>query len=297
MSMRKFIVTSIQFHKRTTNSKNVAINLLHNDILNSVAHAYGDHRLCSDYNCSKDKNICNTVRKIDNSMFLFRINAIAATVANKARSLIEDVDTNKVEGFNSVIAKFVGGKRINFSQRRGYQGRCSAAVVSFNSGTAISSVQKQILGKSPRGTVKQIENRRALKRKWNREHPTKKIRKIQILRQHNYGSTCSAPDMSPSKMERAKSDFLSNLKTITNDRTKIERSTILQRDSSEWMELRKSLVTASNFGSICKRQLSKSSAPMVKNILYKKIWLTFRQSPMGLKTKNTHSNKWSDSWT
>ncbi|KAF2888058.1 hypothetical protein ILUMI_18114 [Ignelater luminosus] len=33
------------------------------------------------------------------------------------RSLIQDVDSNVVEHFNSTVAKFVGGKRINFSLR------------------------------------------------------------------------------------------------------------------------------------------------------------------------------------
>lgn len=85
MSMRKVIVKSIKFHKNAGNSKNVAIHLLHKNITNSAAHAYGDHRLCYDYNCSKEKNLNNsTSREIQNSTFFFRINAIIATVAGKA---------------------------------------------------------------------------------------------------------------------------------------------------------------------------------------------------------------------
>lgn len=38
-------------------------------------------------------------------------------VAHHASSLIYNVNNNAVEGFNSVIAKFIGGKRINFSMR------------------------------------------------------------------------------------------------------------------------------------------------------------------------------------
>lgn len=65
----------------------------------------------------------STFKDIQKSAFLFRINAIVGTVANKSRSLIEDVDTNAVERFNSVIAKFIEGKRVNFSQKQGYQAR------------------------------------------------------------------------------------------------------------------------------------------------------------------------------
>lgn len=273
MSMRKVIVKSIKYHKSSGTPKNLSTTLLHNDIVNSIAHAYGDHHLCSDYNCSKEKNITgSTMKLVQNSTFLFRVKSIIATAANKARSLIEDVDTNAVERFNSVIAKFVGGKRINFSSRRGYQGRCAAAVVSYNNEKAISSVQKSILGKSPTGKVKEIERRRSLKRKRNQEHPTKKIRKISEKSsiQHDYGPTSLAPDMTSEQFEKAKELFLDSLKNLTADRTEIERSTILQRNSSEWMEIRKKIITASNFGQICKRQTFRSTAPLVKNILYKK---------------------------
>lgn len=44
----------------------------------------------------------------------------------------------------------------------------------------------------------------------------------------------------------------------------------MQRDSSEWLEIRKNLITASNFGQICKRKVSINTAPLVKNILYQK---------------------------
>lgn len=38
-------------------------------------------------------------------------------VAHHAQSLIYNVNNNAVEGFNSVVAKYVGGKRVNFSSR------------------------------------------------------------------------------------------------------------------------------------------------------------------------------------
>lgn len=84
-------------------------------------------------------------------------------VANHARSSIEDVDTNTVERFNSIIAKYVGGKRINFTMRRSYQGRCAAAVLSPNTRKPIYTVQKKILGRSPRNTIKQMEENRLKK--------------------------------------------------------------------------------------------------------------------------------------
>ncbi|CAH2092627.1 unnamed protein product [Euphydryas editha] len=269
MSMRKMIVKSIKHHNKSHAPKSIAISLLHNDIVNSIEHGYGNHRLCSDYNCIKEKGITdNTINSVQNSTFLFRLNAIIATTANKARSLIEDMDTNTVECFNSVIAKFIGGKRVNFSSRRGYQARCAAAVISFNNETSLSAVQKSILGKSPKGKVLEIERRKSLKRKHNQEHPTRKLRRFNEVFQHNYGPACSAPDMSSEQLDQAKKDFLVRLKNLTEDKETIQKNTILQRHSSEWIDLRKKLVTASNFGAICKRQKYRSTAPLVKKILY-----------------------------
>ncbi|CAG5053168.1 unnamed protein product [Parnassius apollo] len=181
------------------------------------------------------------------------INAIVSSIAAKSRSLIEDVDTNNVECFNSVIAKFIGGKRINFALKGGYQGRCSAAVVSFNTKSAISTVQSAFTGKCPGGNAVIVERKRSQKRKINFEHPKKKRRILKEInkKQHDYGPASAAPDMSPQQLEKAKEEFMKNLKDVTCDRNAIERATVLQRDSSEWLELRKNLVTASNFGPIC----------------------------------------------
>jgi len=45
-----------------------------------------------------------------------------------------NVDNNVCEQFNSVINKYLAGKRINYSQRHSYNARVEAAVISCNSG-------------------------------------------------------------------------------------------------------------------------------------------------------------------
>lgn len=272
MTMRKAIVKCIKYHKSSENPRNVAISILHNDIVNSMPHAYGDHKMCQSYYCEKKDNENNELKKVQNSTYAFRINAIVSSVAAKSRSLIEDVDTNIVECFNSVIAKFIGGKRTNLAQKQGYQGRCSAAVVSFNTKSAISSIQKAFTGKDPGGKIEEMEKKRALKRKYFVEHPVKKKRALKETnkKQHDYGPASSAPDMSQEELQIAQEEFLKNLESLTADKKAIERATILQRESSEWLEIRRKLITASNFGPICKRKSSSNTANLVKNILYKK---------------------------
>lgn len=46
LTMRKSIVQCIRHHKASESPRNVAISRLHNDIINCVAHAFGDHRMC-----------------------------------------------------------------------------------------------------------------------------------------------------------------------------------------------------------------------------------------------------------
>ncbi|KAJ8878800.1 hypothetical protein PR048_019386 [Dryococelus australis] len=53
-------------------------------------------------------------------------------VAHHASSLIYDVSTNSVEIFNSKRCKFVGGKRVNFSSRGGYDTICNISVIEYN---------------------------------------------------------------------------------------------------------------------------------------------------------------------
>ncbi|CAG5055055.1 unnamed protein product [Parnassius apollo] len=109
------------------------------------------------------------------------------------------------------------------------------------------------------------------KRKINFEHPKNKRRILKEInkKQHVYGPASAAPDMSPQHLEKAK-EFMKNFKDVTCDRNVIERATVLQRDSSEWLELRKNLVTSSNFGPICKRKANTGTASLFKNILYPK---------------------------
>lgn len=54
-------------------------------------------------------------------------------LARHTSSLIQNVDSNIVESFNAIIAKLIGGKRIHFSLKGSYAGRCAIATVTKNS--------------------------------------------------------------------------------------------------------------------------------------------------------------------
>lgn len=77
------------------------------------------------------------------------IDIIVSRLSKNANSLILDVDNNICEQFNSVVNKYLGGKRINFTQKSSYTTRVQAAVISFNSKEYLRTIKKHVTQISP----------------------------------------------------------------------------------------------------------------------------------------------------
>nr|XP_049695083.1 uncharacterized protein LOC126054273 [Helicoverpa armigera] len=191
-----------------------------------------------------------------------------AQIAFHSKSLLHNVTNNRAEQFNSIVAKLVGGKRINFSLKNSYTARCHAAVVSFNSARPQYNIYKSKFDKSPGMSLKRIEMAR-LRRIQKGKMIRRPRRRLHFYAEKcDYGEECQRPDMSADDYETAKNMFLQNLKEQVNNREEVERDTILQAESPLWLELRRCLLTASSFGKVCKRKSSTSSAALVKSHLY-----------------------------
>lgn len=121
------------------------------DIVNAPNHRiFDDHKNCSQYFCDKKSSIqpANNFT-IKNREISREIETVVSRLSNNAKSLLLDVDNNSCEQFNSVINKFLGGKRINFTQKSSYSTRVYAAVISFNSSQYLRTVKKNITQISP----------------------------------------------------------------------------------------------------------------------------------------------------
>lgn len=245
------------------------------DIENSVSHVFGSHENCRDYFCER-KDERNYLTDILNTSFYDKIKQHNRIMSNNARSLILDVDSNAVEQFNAIVAKFVGGKRINFSLNRSYEARCSAAVVSFNCKRPHYALHKALANKSPGKHAKQLELRRIKHNTQNilrRKLRLKSSTKVQKAKEDgnsepDYGENCQQPDISEEELEKAKKEFLKHLKKTDEERIKIEKETILQGKSGKWIEERRKLLTASNFHRICRKRPSTSCQNIVRSLLY-----------------------------
>lgn len=76
--------------------------------------------------------------------------SILRRVMNNVESLILDVTNNICEQFNSIINKYIAGKRINFSLKQSYNTRVEAAIISFNTnGNLLRVLHKNVMKKSP----------------------------------------------------------------------------------------------------------------------------------------------------
>lgn len=85
----------------------------------------------------------------------------------------------------------------------------------------------------------------------------------------DYGEGCLKPDLDEETYNKCKEHFLSKLQKSDEERKTIQKNTILHSESEDWMELRRSLLTASNFGRKIKRRYYTSCANTVKDLLYK----------------------------
>jgi hypothetical protein len=86
-------------------------------------------------------------------------------------------------------------------------------------------------------------------------------------RDESYGENSQQADMCREMYEEEEKEFLKSLKK-TEQIYEIERRTADQNEDGEWMEQRRKLITASNFGKICKLRKTTNTAETIKSILY-----------------------------
>lgn len=104
---------------------------LQQDISNSPYHIFGQHSQCDIYFCKKPTDCENHVPAMEICGLMRDVNSVLRRVVENASSLIYDFTNNTCEQFNSVINKYISGKRINFSLKQSYNTRVQAAIISY----------------------------------------------------------------------------------------------------------------------------------------------------------------------
>lgn len=249
------------------------IVMLEADINNIPRHIFGNHLQCADYfseSCNKEEtNIYDEIR-FDKTGIFEKITSIIKSVSCKANSLIFDADSNIVEQFHNVVAKYVGGKRINFSLSNSYETRTYAAIIQHNTGAVHSEIHKQVFKVDSSELIQKLENDRINHNNMKKISRKRKIKLAMGKKDKNYGTdSCLKVELTDEEFARAKLIFLDELNEQQDKRKQIYKNTTDQSNSSLWNDIRKKLITSSNFGVVCKRKKA-DCTKLVKSILYQK---------------------------
>ena len=263
LRLRNAIVKAAEYRKDEGALK------LRSDIMNSPMHVFGDHQNCDKYFCV-GRTDQNYIPELKDSGILYKIMEVINNMAFHAQSLLYNANNNAVEELNSIIAKHVGGKRINFSLKGSYQTRCNMSVVSHNTKQKYRKIYKVLCDNSPGRFCKKRESKQA-KRKTKSKKKQKEIKRRALFQDEAYGSFAQKPDMPEQEYNEKRKLFLDDLCKMSSKRAEIERKTVLQADCAIWREERRKLLTASNFGIICNKLPTTSCRNIVKKILYSSI--------------------------
>ncbi|CAH1156021.1 unnamed protein product [Phaedon cochleariae] len=273
--LRTSIKSATMFRIREETSFAQKIENLKKDLKNAPSHVFGQHEKCLEiayFNCSPKVDEVDHIPSMRACGLLDDIEVCINRLVFNASSLILDMDTNIAEQYNSIICKFVGGKRINFSRKRSYATRCKAAAISFNSaGEYYDVVNKRRVPFYTKKFIEKMKRRRELQkiiRRKNKDLPPKSMKK-HALPDKDYGpDAVPDPDLPTDQFERKKEEFLNSLKKTPEEIKIIEQNTRGQSGNPLWQQERSIRLTASNFGDICKMRKTTSCANKVKNLLY-----------------------------
>ncbi|XP_076681864.1 uncharacterized protein LOC143375984 [Andrena cerasifolii] len=267
---------------QNTGSKKKLDERIHNlkeNLTNVPSHVFGEHKECQklEYFCNKysDPNRVDYIPQLrEDGIYQSIEEAVQNTgqpLFTKADSLLHGLNNNAVESFNNIIAKFIGGKSIKFGRGGSYQGRVSAAVVQYNTKEAFSRLSTA-MDKEPTTIVRKLDGRR--KRAAEKAMEYKKEAKASSFRNEkqscdqDYSSSAEKPDMEETVYSSECERHAAILHEWQTMRYKIEMEIRDQANSEKWVDCRKTLLTPSNFGKVCRLRKDTPRANTLKSIMY-----------------------------
>jgi hypothetical protein len=243
LRLRSAVTKAITYRKSQTGDLKTKIRNLEKDILNGPSHIFGDHRSCAEYFCKrKTAGEPNHVPDLIKCDLYPKIMAAVGVLADNARHLIHDLDSNRAEYYNAAVAKLIGGKRVNYCMKGSYQARCSAAVVSHNTRQSYYKLHKTMCKSSPGKYTKILEEkakrkvRLALQRKRLNPKPRRRLISTSKNTSKDYGPFSQKPDIDPETFQRKVVQHLDCLRKTQEEIEEIEEKTRDQRESEVWRE-------------------------------------------------------------
>ncbi|XP_069361994.1 uncharacterized protein [Maniola hyperantus] len=266
LRLRKAIKGAVDHTSKLPNvTKEQKLNNLKQDLLNSPCHVFGDHEKCKPYFC---KGVIgeNFVPEMKKCGLWYDLFAALSLIVTNVESLLMAQTNNIAEQFNSIIAKFIGGKRVNYCLRGSYEMRCYAAAAKQNTGNLVKTLANAT--EIPMKYLKRNECKN--KRTADTSRITKRRKRNVALADEHYGNMEKEADLESDIFNKKKEEFLLDLTQSASNRNKIQTKTIGQGANQEWLKERKIRLTASFFGQVCKLRPATSCKNVVKQLLYNK---------------------------
>ncbi|XP_071148268.1 uncharacterized protein [Mytilus edulis] len=207
-------------------------------------------------------------------------------IAEKSDRLISNSTTNLAESWMHIRTKFDGGKVYNLCNRGSWHARCYGGALRMNLGPQWSCQAWETCTATEPGkhfTARYKRNEQLLKnsirhkskpdvkqKRWKRKISSLKGCTTRKARQ-SYGTDAIevTTDVSTTALEKLQNDFLDTHINLSADQCKqITLSTVQQSQSGLWHSERHKRITASNFGSIIRRNPSLPINKFVRNLLY-----------------------------
>ena len=212
-----------------------------------------------------------------------------ARLVSKADQLIDNVTTNLAESWMHIRCKFDGAKVINRSQSGSWEHRCMGAGLQQNLGKQWGPEIWKEMTKSPSNQIfVDTAERSALKLKC--DNARKAMVEVKAKRRSSkYSqidesvSACKAysrhsgdilprevdDDVTPDLLEDLKIGFYETKVRVTPEQAKaIEKQTVNQAASDQWITERRKRITASVVGGIAKMRVTSSRSKRVQQLLY-----------------------------
>lgn len=163
-------------------------------------------------------------------------------------SLMYNYNNNAAELYNSILAKFVGGKRVNFCLKGSYE--LNAAVIAYNSGAnRLSIFNKHVTTKSPGQFTKRYIKKYEIStcqrgRRRLFSTPTNRSTKYASAGpDKQYGNVVNGNDplsnLTDTEYSKLETAFLNKLKLTENEILSLEDRTKRQHKCDEWHLYRK----------------------------------------------------------
>lgn len=258
--IRKDIHSAIQYRKRGNTSPDETISLLKSDLSNILRHVFGDHSNCPSYIKSFCKDDRNYIPALEQCNTYEKMSTVMRKLMYCAKDLIKGETNNPAEHFNSIVAKFVGGKRVNFSLSDSYGYKAKIAAVQFNTKTALSSFYKTKFNKDAPLLARKIEQKRLRQAEQGKER-RRIMKQNKIIRTpfcrvkdlgSGYGPNAQTADMSAEDFENEKTIHLEKMENHQANKILIEEQTRNKQQSNVWNEIVPKILLSRDFGNICK---------------------------------------------